>query len=72
MLWFITALLLCLVAYLVGRGDRLTRRNRAALIAQADPEHAPEALIDTTTGEVIDPGTRRYNRAVAKGKVIFE
>lgn len=60
------------VGVLIGRGMRLNKVNRAALIAQADAGHAPEALINTRTGEVLDPGTAEWRQAVAKGKVIFE
>ncbi|UDL16301.1 membrane protein [Microbacterium phage Zooman] len=64
--------LLVVIAYLVGRGYRVTAMKKAQLIALNDPDHSPDALIDTRTGEVIDPGTRRHVRATKHGKVRFE
>lgn len=70
------AVLCVVVGVLIGKGMRLNAEQRAlamgALVAANDPNHAPEALIDLRTGEVIDPGTRRYTRAIKKSRVIFE
>ena len=66
------AVLCVVVGILIGKGMRLNRELRAAQIAAVNSDHDPEALIDMRTGEVLDPGTRRYTRAIKKSRVIFE
>ena len=34
--------------------------------------HEPEPIVNTRTGEVLDPGTRRFNRVIAQSKVHFK
>lgn len=67
--------LCAVVGVLIGKGMRLNAEQRAlamgALVAANDPDHAPEALIDVRTGEVLDPGTRRYTKALKKSRVMF-
>lgn len=64
--------LLVVVSFMVGRGYRVTALKKAQLVALNDPDHAPDALINTRTGEVIDPGTRKHRRVTKRGKVRFD
>lgn len=67
--------LCAVVGVLIGKAMRLNAELRAqmigALVAANDPDHAPMSLIDTRTGEVIDPGTRRYTKALKKSRAVF-
>ncbi len=61
------------VAYWVGRGNKLNAEQRAAardaVAAGKGRDVHPDALYNTATGEIIEPGTREYSRAVSEGVV---
>ena len=62
------------VAYWVRRGYNLNSALASWQVVNAARENgaSEDALVDISTGEVLEPGTRAYNRAVAKSKVRFE
>lgn len=62
------------VAYWVGRGYNLNSALESWHVVNEARENgaSEDALVDTHTGEVLEPGTRAYNRAVAKSNVRFE
>ena len=64
--------LCAVIGIAVGKGMRLNQLQRASMIAERNPGHDPDALIDMRSGEVIDPGTRKYRKAMRKGYVRFE
>lgn len=61
-----------LIAYWVGRGTALTALKRAERAVENHPNPDPDAFVNTRTGEVIEPGTREYERALKKSRVRFE
>lgn len=60
-----------LVCYWLGRARRLNEDIRMGQIVADHPDAPEEALIDVRTGEVLYPGTRRYDKALKKSKVRF-
>ena len=69
---FIFGVIVAFVAYWLGRGVLLNQMNAAREVADDNPELAPDSLINLETGEIIEPGTRKYKRAVQKKAVYFE
>lgn len=54
-------------AYWVGRGVALNRALAGYAATQDLPDDTPEdTLVNLRTGEVIEPGSRRYNKAAKK------
>lgn len=60
------------VMYWLGRGVSLNQHNRAALAVAEAEDLDPDALVSLKTGEIIEPGSRKYTRAVRKNTVRFE
>jgi len=65
--------IVAIVGYWVGRGVRLNQLNRAcAAIADEGESLNPESLVDLRSGEIIEPGTKKYARAAKIARVRFE
>lgn len=60
------------VGVLIGRGLRLNAALRRVRKTAEVRDVSPDALVDMSTGEVIDPDTRRYRRAASRGRVTFD
>lgn len=60
------------VLYWLGRGTSLNQHLRAMEVVERTPGINPDALVNLKTGEVIEPGTRKYARAERKSTVRFE
>lgn len=73
MVFFIVIVLFfAVIAYLVGRGTKLTALKRAERALENHPNPDPDAFVNTRTGEIIEPGMREYDRALRKSRVRFE
>lgn len=59
--WFVFAAVVAVVSYWVGRGVRLNRAIRQ------EPERT---LVNMDSGEVIEPHTPEWDRAMRQGKVV--
>lgn len=60
------------VMYWLGRAKSLNQVLRDAAIVSAMEDPNPDALVSLKTGEIIEPGSRKYTRAVRKNTVRFE
>lgn len=70
--FFLLAVPLCVVVYWLGRGVSLNHALKGWQAANEASENgaSEEALVNIKTGEVLEPGTRKYSKAIAKGKVV--
>ena len=67
-----TGAVIGLTCYWLGRARRLNEDIRIAQAVQAHPDAPEECLIDMRTGEILYPGTKRYDKALKKSKVRFD
>ena len=73
-MFFLLLIPFLFVAYWLGRGVSLNRALAAWEVANDARESgaSEDAIVNMRTGEVLEPGTRKYSQAIAKSKVIFE
>ena len=73
-MFFLLLIPFLFVAYWLGRGVNLNRALAAWEVANDARESgaSEDAIVNMRTGEVLEPGTRKYSQAIAKSKVIFE
>lgn len=62
------------VLYWLGRGVTLNRVLRGWQVVNEAKERgaSDDALVNIRTGEVVEPGSRKYDKAIRKGYVRFE
>lgn len=68
---FVTAVI-ALVTFWLGKAVRYNRELRADQLVRESPELDPDALVDLRTGEILEPGTKKWAKAAKKAYVRFE
>ena len=70
----IVALIVGSVFYWLGRGVSLNRALRDWRVVNDAKERgaSEDAFVNPRTGEIVEPGTKEYDKALKKGYVRFE